>query len=116
MYSFSVKDTRPWQAFTVRKAPKNHGQARRIEGNFKAGDTVVVLEDVVTAGESTISAIKAVEQEGGKVGFVAVLVDRQQGGREKIEALGHRVVSAFVRDELIQPEAKVHTTAERIRA
>lgn len=102
MYSFSVKDTPPLRPFVVRKAPKAHGQAKLIEGNFKSGDLVVVVDDVVTRGESSISAIHAVAKEGGRVAFVAVLVDRQEGGRQKIESLGHRVVAAFQRDELLK--------------
>jgi len=101
MYSFSANDTPPLRPFVVRKSPKAHGQAKLIEGNFKAGDLVVVLDDVVTRGESSISAINAVVQEGGRVGFVAVLVDRQEGGRQKIESMGYRVVSAFQRHELV---------------
>lgn len=101
MFSFWVKDATPLQVFSVRKAPKGHGQTKLIEGNFRKGDTVVVLDDVVTSGESTISAINAVVKEGGTVAFVAVLVDRQEGGRKKIETLGHSVVSLFKRDELL---------------
>jgi orotate phosphoribosyltransferase len=102
MCSFLEKDTPALQTFIVRKTPKAHGQAKRIEGNFKSGDLVVVLDDVVTRGDSTLSAINAVEKEGGKVAFVAVLVDRQEGGRERIEQLGYRVVAAFQRNELIE--------------
>ena len=116
MYSAWAKDTRPWQTFIVRKAPKSHGQAKLIEGNFKPGDTVVVLDEVVTRGDSTISAIQAIEKEGGKVAFVAVLVDRQEGGREKIEALGYRVIAAFLRDELVQPDSKPHRTSDCVSA
>ena len=94
----------PLHAFSVRKAAKAHGQAKLVEGNFKKGDTVVVIDDVVTRGESTIKAIQAVEQEGGKVVFVAVLVDRQEGGRQNIEALGHKVVALFNRKELLGEE------------
>jgi orotate phosphoribosyltransferase len=101
MYSFYSKDPQPLGSFVVRKAPKTHGQTKLIEGNFKAGAAVVVLDDVVTRGDSTLSAIKAVVDEGGNVAFVAVLVDRQQGGREKIESLGYRVLSAFQRDDLL---------------
>jgi orotate phosphoribosyltransferase len=101
MYSFAQNPAAPLQPFVVRKAPKSHGQTKLIEGNFKSGDTVVVIDDVVTKGDSTIAAIEAVKREGGKVAFVAVLVDRQQGGREKIEALGYPVVSAFTRDDLL---------------
>jgi orotate phosphoribosyltransferase len=101
MYSFYSKDPQAFGSFVVRKAPKAHGRTKLIEGNFKAGDAVVVLDDVVTRGDSTITAINAVINEGGKVAFVAVLVDRQQGGREKIESLGYRVLSAFQRDDLL---------------
>jgi orotate phosphoribosyltransferase len=101
MFSHWVNDTPPLQVFSVRKAPKGHGQTRLIEGNFRKGDTVVVFDDVVTSGDSTIAAINAVVREGGTVAFVAVLVDRQEGGRKNIEALGYAVVSLFVRDELL---------------
>lgn len=101
MFSHWAKDTPPLRVFSVRKSPKSHGQARLIEGGFRQGDSVVVVDDVVTRGESTIAAINAVEKEGGKVAFVAVLVDRQEGGRAKIESLGHPVVSLFTRDNLL---------------
>ena len=97
----SLESGRPLQCFAVRKAPKSHGQTRLIEGNFKSGDTVVVIDDVVTRGESTITAINAVLKEGGKVAFVAVLVDRQEGGRDKIEAMGYPVVSLFRREDIL---------------
>jgi orotate phosphoribosyltransferase len=67
---------------------------------------VVVVDDVVTKGDSTIKAIEAINQAGGKIAFVAVLVDRQQGGREKIEALGYLVFSASQRQDLLTPEAE----------
>jgi orotate phosphoribosyltransferase len=101
MYSHFARDAAPLQIFAVRKTPKTHGQTRLIEGNFSKGDTVVVIDDVVTKGDSTIAAINAVEKEGGIVAFAAVLVDRQEGGREKIEALGHKVVSLFTRSDLL---------------
>jgi orotate phosphoribosyltransferase len=105
MFSFAAKDARPFQAFSVRKTAKAHGQAKLIEGNFKRGDTVVVIDDVVTRGESTMAAIQAVVNEGGKVGFVAALVDRQEGGRDKIEAMGYRVVALFNREEVLGKNA-----------
>jgi orotate phosphoribosyltransferase len=89
------------QAFCVRKEPKAHGKGKQVEGNFAAGNTVVALDDVITTGGSTLQAIEAIEREGGKVAFVAVLVDRQEGGREAIEAAGYPVISAFTRDELL---------------
>jgi orotate phosphoribosyltransferase len=75
-------------AFTVRKAPKDHGTGRRIEGCFQAGDAVIVVEDVVTTGGSALEAIQAVRAEGGQVLGVLAVVDREQGGRAAIEASG----------------------------
>ena len=94
-------DEPPYQAFTVRKEPKGHGRGRRIEGNFSADHPVVAVDDVITTGGSTLKAIEAIEEEGGKVAFVAVLVDRSEGGREAIEERGYPVVSVFTRAELL---------------
>jgi len=101
MTSSLCGDEPPIQAFTVRKEPKGHGRGRRIEGNFKPGEPVVVVDDVITTGDSTLKAIQAVEDEGGKVAFVAVLVDRQEGGRQNIESKGYPVVAAFTRESLL---------------
>ncbi|MGP8201869.1 MAG: orotate phosphoribosyltransferase [Limisphaerales bacterium] len=101
MISCWAGDAEVLRMFCVRKAPKGHGQTKLIEGNFRAGDTVAVVDDVVTSGNSTITAINAVVQEGGRVAFAAVLVDRQEGGREKIAALGIPLLALFQRDELL---------------
>ncbi len=106
MFSYWAEEGAAWQTFSVRKTPKSHGQTKLIEGNFQKGQTVVVVDDVVTRGDSTIAAINAVVSEGGKVAFVLVLVDRQEGGREKIEALGYPVFSVFKRDELLGDATK----------
>jgi orotate phosphoribosyltransferase len=80
------------EAFAVRKEAKAHGTGRRIEGNFKAGDAVVVVEDVITSGGSALKAIEAVVAEGGRVLGVLAVVDREEGGRAAIEGAGHPVV------------------------
>ena len=98
----SLVSPQPMQCFAVRKTPKSHGQTKLVEGNFKKGDTVVVIDDVITRGESTITAINAVVNEGGKVAFIACLVDRQEGGRDKIEGMGYPVVSLFKRDDIVK--------------
>lgn len=80
-------------AFTVRKEAKRHGIRRLIEGNFGPGARAVVVEDVITSGRSALTAIDAVQREGGVVLGVLALVDREQGGRERIEAQGYSVVA-----------------------
>lgn len=89
------------QVFTVRKEAKQYGAGRRIEGNFRSGDAIVVVDDVITTGGSTLKAIDAIESEGGTVLFAFVLVDREEGGRQALEDRGIKVVSLFTRTDLI---------------
>jgi orotate phosphoribosyltransferase len=103
MTSWIESSPRLLQVFSVRKAPKAHGQTKLIEGNFASGDSVVVLEDTITTGDSALKAIESVEQAGGKVAFVAVLVDREEGGSDKIRGRGLRLLSVFKRAELTAP-------------
>ena len=102
MASYQAEDDKTIKPFVVRKAPKEHGKGKQIEGGFKEGDSVVALDDVITTGGSTLKAIEAIENEGGKVEFVLVLVDRQEGGKEIIEESGYKVFSLFTRDELFK--------------
>jgi orotate phosphoribosyltransferase len=79
-------------AFSVRKEAKAHGTGQQIEGNFRAGDAVVVVEDVITSGASAQRAISAVQATGGKVLGVLAVVDREQGGKGILEAEDVEVV------------------------
>jgi orotate phosphoribosyltransferase len=87
-------------AFSVRKEAKGHGTGRLIEGNFKAGDRVVIVEDVITTGDSAQRAIRAVEESGGSVVGVLAVVDRQEGGRRALENRGYSVVALTTVREL----------------
>ena len=92
--------------FNVRKKAKEHGLLKNIEGNFSAGDSVVVVDDVITTGGSTIQAIEKIEADGGKLAFAIVLVDRQeQSGRANIEARGCPVVAIFNRADVLAADA-----------
>jgi len=72
--------------FLVRKAEKTHGTGRKIEGFLRPGARVVIVDDVCTTGGSTITAIEAAREAGMTVAAVLCLVDREQGGRARIEA------------------------------
>lgn len=84
----SASSPRPLRAFTVRKEAKVHGTGKLIEGPFRAGDRVAVIEDVITTGGSALKAIEAVRAAGGSVVGVLALVDREEGGRGAIEQAG----------------------------
>ena len=89
--------TKLMQGFLVRKAEKNHGTGRRIEGFLKQGAQVIIVDDVCTTGGSTITAIEAARESGMNVAGVLCLVDREQGGRANIEAAaaGAPFISVF---------------------
>ena len=89
------------RAFTVRKEAKAHGTGRLIEGPFRSGDTVAVIEDVITTGGSALRAVDAVRAAGGTVAGVLALVDREEGGREAIELAGLQVVSLARASEVL---------------
>lgn len=88
------------RAFTVRKEAKQHGTGKLIEGPFAAGDQVVVVEDVITTGGSALKAVEAIRAAGGNVIGVLALVDREEGGREALEAAGLTVLSLVTATDL----------------
>jgi orotate phosphoribosyltransferase len=88
----------------VRKESKGHGTQQFIEGPVKPGDDVVIVEDVVTTGGSSLLAIDRVEQFGLKVRGVIAIVDRMEGGAEAFAARGHKFNSLLtIRDLGIEP-------------
>ncbi len=93
---------KPVEAFIVRKTPKTHGTMQWIEGNVRKGDRVVIIDDVITTGKSTIEAIMRAKEMGLEIVKTIILVDRQEGGKDKIEALGYEVESVITRDEVME--------------
>jgi orotate phosphoribosyltransferase len=90
----------PVDGFSVRKELKDHGTGRLIEGNLKPGDAVVVVEDVITSGESARRAIAAVEAAGGHILGVLAVVDREEGGKSALEAAGWKVLTLTTASDL----------------
>ena len=78
------------EGFFVRKQAKGHGSKETVEGLVKAGDRVVVIDDVLTTGGSVVQAINAVEALGAKVVRVVCICDRLQGAREALAAYDYR--------------------------
>jgi orotate phosphoribosyltransferase len=92
----------PIQSFVVRKIQKDHGIVAPIEGKVARGDRVVVVDDVVTTGSSTLQAISACKTAGLAIVGVVALIDRQEmSGRENIEREVPGFQSLFTRDEIM---------------
>jgi uridine monophosphate synthetase len=84
-----------------RREVKAHGTGRQIEGAFKAGDRAIVLDDLITTGGSKRAAIEPLEAAGLAVRDVVVLIDREQGGREELEAAGYRLHAVLRLGEML---------------
>lgn len=80
---------RALDGFSVRKQPKGHGAGRQVEGPVESGASVVVVEDVVTTGGSALQAIDALESSGIQVVGVLAVVDRDDGGADRIRGAGY---------------------------
>jgi orotate phosphoribosyltransferase len=87
----------------VRKAAKTHGTQQRFEGEIPSGARVLVIEDVSTTGGSSAETVEIVRQAGGQVDRLLVVVDRGQGARERLAALGVTLEALVTLDELRSP-------------
>ncbi|WP_022901244.1 orotate phosphoribosyltransferase [Humibacter albus] len=89
-----------YDAFVVRKEPKDHGRGKQVEGPELEGKRVIVLEDTSTTGGSPLKAIEALKKVGAEIAAVAVVVDRNTGAREVIEGAGYPYLAAIGLDDL----------------
>ena len=85
----SHQEGKPIPSFIVREEPKEHGTRKKIEGQFRKGSKVAIIDDVITAGGSVKKAIEAVKAEGCEVVKVIVIVDRNEGGSERLKKEGY---------------------------
>ncbi len=97
-------------SFVIRKEPKKHGMMKFIEGRINAGDKVVIIDDVITTGGSTIKAIEVAEKSNLHIVKVIVLVDRQEGGRENIMKRGYQVEALFTAADLLEESRKLKSS------
>jgi len=89
-----------------RKEVKEHGTRKAIEGEYKSGETVLVVDDLVSTGGAKIEAIEPLQAAGLEVHDVLVLIDREQGGKEELAARGYTLHSLFTLSQMLDMLAK----------
>ena len=97
----SFEQGRPLDGFSVRKEPKGHGTGQQIEGGLPENARCLVIEDSMTTGGSALKAIQVLEGFGATVVGVLTLVDREEGGRERLEEAGYPLVRVYSGPELL---------------
>ncbi|WP_227352979.1 orotate phosphoribosyltransferase [Haladaptatus salinisoli] len=85
----------------ARKQKKEYGTANLVEGRLNEGEEVVVLEDIVTTGQSAVDAVEALREAGAEVNRILVVVDREEGGRENLAEAGVEMEALLSASELL---------------
>ena len=102
----------------TRKDVKTHGRERKVEGVLSPGDRVLLIDDVITTGKNTTTALQSLRGEGGVVEHALVLLDREEGGKSHLEASGvelHSVVRiSEVAQKLLDMDAITKTQYEEL--
>ena len=91
-----------WRMVFPRKEIKSYGTKAKVEGKFEKGETCLVIDDLITNGESKFEAIEPLEKEGLRVKDIIVLVDREQGGKKTLLKEGYHLHSVFKVTELLE--------------
>lgn len=100
-----------------RKEVKDYGTKRQVEGQFSPGQTVAVIEDLITSGGSVLRAAQQLQNEGLQVRDLLVLIDRQQGGKEALEQAGYRLHAVLTMNDLLTSlHAQGLIDGEQVRA
>lgn len=98
--AISLELNQPW--IYARKETKKYGTGKKIEGEYSEGETVVVVDDMITNGDSKIEAINQFKPEGLKVRDIVVLIDREQGGGENLAQQGYQLHSVMTISEALK--------------
>lgn len=92
----------PHDAFSVRKQPKGHGTGQQVEGGLPTDARCLVIEDSMTSGGSALKAVDVLRDYGCTVVGILTLVDREEGGRERLDEAGIPLVAVFTGGELLE--------------
>jgi orotate phosphoribosyltransferase len=99
----SFEAGRPYNTFIIRKAPKPHGKQQQIEGPvIPDGGTVILIDDVATTGKAFVESLDVLDKMGIKVKKCICLIDRNEGGREAVQARGCELISIFKAEEFLK--------------
>lgn len=98
--SFDAGD--PHDAFSVRKQPKGHGTGQQVEGGLPTDARCIVVEDSMTSGGSALKAAEILRAYGCTIVGVITLVDREEGGRERVEEAGLPLLAIYRGTELLE--------------
>lgn len=89
----------PW--LYTRKETQDYGITKMVQGEYKKGDVVVLIDDIITTGASKLMVIEPLEKSGLRVKDVVLLIDRENGGKEILEKEGYKLHTVFLMTEIL---------------
>jgi len=107
------------QGSIVRKEPKKHGTMLRIENELDRGTPIVVVDDVITTGNSTLQACEEFKAAGYRIVGIIVLIDREEGGKAELEKRFGKVKEIFITSDFpkaVKADEQLRTTKGKIAA
>ena len=102
MVALSFQEGNAVDGFLIRKESKGYGTSKLIEGDVSDGMHVVIVEDVVTTAGSVVKAIETIREQGLNILKIIALIDRHEGGKERLNSLGLDFEAVFSIDEILQ--------------
>jgi orotate phosphoribosyltransferase len=108
----SYQKGKPIKSLIVRKDVKDHGTKSAIEGSVLPGENIAIIDDVITTGGSTITAIEQARKSGLNVAMVITLIDREEGGRENILKYVDNIKTILTRTDIMILRAKKINTKD----
>ncbi|MFH1504263.1 MAG: orotate phosphoribosyltransferase [Candidatus Omnitrophota bacterium] len=107
IYFLAYKDKKKLKGFLIRKSPKKHGRQKLIEGQeLKAGDKVIIIDDVATSGSSLIKAIDVLKKEKVRVVRAVTVIDREEGAKQALLKLGCPLTALFTKTDFLVKSSK----------
>lgn len=107
-YAFGISMLSDIPLIMLRKEPKKHGTAKMIEGSFQKDEELILIDDILTSGTSILESLEHLKDF--KITTIFIVVDRDEGGKEKLEKLGYKVISLFTINDFIRYESNSHST------
>lgn len=107
-YAFGISMLSDIPLIMLRKEPKKHGTAKMIEGSFQKDEQLILIDDILTSGTSILESLEHLKDF--KINTIIIVVDRDEGGKEKLEKMGYTIHSLFTIQDFIHYESKSHST------
>ena len=106
-YAFGISMLSDIPLIMLRKEAKKHGTSKMIEGSFQKDEKLILIDDILTSGTSILESLEHLKDF--KINTIMIVVDRGEGGKEKLEKMGYTIHSLFTIQDFIKHESLIQS-------